>query len=213
MTPVDPQALLLYLKKLRRNHRIKTWAALIGGLILSLLGPMLITLSCLMISLSLIGSHGFWGTYWIITAITLPICFVIAYFVQGSVLERWVPDGDTLSGRFMRRIIAPNLILLEIANIGPRLLLWSANRFLGHNRVHGATPLRIAQCLSTLIKADGGISPAALLLPGESADRLEPLLAYLLYNGIVDLSKRGDRVWLISQVRRELNNQAGSRAR
>jgi hypothetical protein len=167
---------------------------------------MLITLSCLMISLSLIGSYGFWGTYCIIAAITLPIFFAMAYYIKGSVLERWVPDGDTLSGRFMRRTIAPNLIILEIANIGPRLVLWAISRFLGHNRVHGATPLRVAQCLATLKSANGGVSPAALLLPGEPADRLEPLLAYLLYNQLVDLSKRGDRVWLISHIRRDLEN-------
>jgi hypothetical protein len=210
MTPADPQKLLPYLKKLRRNHRIKTWSALIGGLLLSLVGPMLITLSCLIISLSLIGSHGFWGTYCIIAAITLPIFFLLAYYVNGSVLERWVPDGDTLSGRFMRRTIAPNLIILEIANIGPRLVLWAINRFLGHGRVRGATPLRVAQCLATLMNTDGGVSPASLLLPGEPADHLEPLLAYLLYNDIVDLSKRGDRVWLVSHIRRELEGHARS---
>jgi hypothetical protein len=203
---LDPQTLLPYLKKLRRNHRIKTWSALIGGVILPLVGPMLITLSFLMISLSLIGSYGFWGTYCIIAAVSLPICFLIAYLVRGSVLERWVPDGDTLSGRFMRRTIAPSLIILEIANIGPRLVIWSINRFLGHNRVLGATPLRVAQCLAMLMSANGGVNPAALLRPGEPADHLEPLLAYLLYNELVDLSKRGDRVWLISHIRNDLEN-------
>jgi hypothetical protein len=54
------------------------------------------------------------------------------------------------------------------------------------------------------MSTDSGISPAALLLPGEPADRLAPLLAYLLYHEIIDLSKQGDRVWLISHIRRDL---------
>ena len=204
MTPIDPQPIVVYLTKLRQWHRIKTFAALFGGAVLSLLGPLLFTLFFLMISLSLISSYGFWGTYWIIAAITLPICFILAYYLKGSVLERWVPDGDTLSGRFMRRIIAPTLVILEIANIGPRLVLWAIDRLRDQGRVRGATPERIAQCLATLMIAEGGIGPAELLLPGEPADRLEPLLAFLLYHGIVDLSKQGDRVWLVSHIRRQL---------
>jgi hypothetical protein len=204
----DPAVLLRFLTRLQRRQLLMTIAGLLGGAVLALLGPMLILLFYLLFSTTLMASYGFWGTYWIIAAVTLPIFFLMAFTLRGSVLERWVPDGDSLSGRFARRYIAPTLVILEIANAGPRLIIWAVERVLGHARVSGASPQRMASCLAILMQADGGISPLKLLLPGESPDCLEPLLAYLLYHGIIDLSKQGDRVWLVSHVRRELGKQS-----
>ncbi len=204
MNAADPDAIVAYLKKFRRIHSIKTYTALFGGAMLCFVGPLLFTVFFTFFSSMLIASYGFWGTYGIVAAVTLPICFLMAHTLRGSVLEHWVPDGDSLSGRLMRRTIAPTLILLEVANIGPRLILWAIDRMRDQDRVRGATLDRIAICLAELSRTDGGISPASLLLPGEPADRLEPLLAFLLYHGMIDLSRQGDRVWLVSHVRRQL---------
>jgi hypothetical protein len=173
---------------------------------------MLLTLFCLTLSLSLIASYGFWGAYGMIAAVSLPLFFLIAWKLRGSVLEHTVPDGDSLSGRFMQRWVAPLLIIVEIANIGPRLVIWAIERMRGHRRVRGMGLGRIAQAVEELTRAEQGISPAKLLFPGEPPKQLEPILAFLLYYEIVDLSKRGDRVWMLSTVRQRLESIARSAA-
>jgi hypothetical protein len=202
LTPVESRTLLPFLQKVQRKHQLESYAALFGGLILSLLGPLLLTFFCLLFSTTLIASYGFWGAYWIIAGVSLPIFYLIAYKLRGSVLEHMAPDGDSLSGRFMQRKVAPMLIIIEIANIGPRLVLWAIDRILGHRRVRGIGLGRIAQAVAELTTAHESISPAKLLFPDEPPKQLEPLLAYLLYHDIIDLSKRGDRVWLTSEFRR-----------
>jgi hypothetical protein len=203
-TDAETTAILRFLFRLRRKHLVQTYAGLIGGAMISLLGPLCILLTYLLFSMTLIASYGFWGAYLRVAAVTLPLFFLLAYWLRGSVLERWVPDGDTLSGRFMRRWIAPTLVILEIANSGPRMMIWAMDRLIGQHRVSGTPLPRIAQGVSALLKTDSSISPAALLLPGEPADQLELLLGFLLYYQIVDLSKQGDRVWIMSHQRREL---------
>jgi hypothetical protein len=205
MNSADPRVILPFLKQLQRKHQIQSYAGLIGGAVLCLLGPMLIMLFCLMFSTTLMFSYGFWGAYWIIAAISLPICFLIAYRLRGSVLENMAPDGDSLSGRFVQRKVAPLLVVLEIANIGPRLVIWAIGRIIGHRRVSKIGLGRIAQAVAELANTQDGIGPAKLVFPGESPKKLEPILAYLLYHEIVDLSKRADRVWLTSQFRRQLS--------
>jgi hypothetical protein len=189
---------------LHRRHIIQSWAGVIGGSILALLGPMCVLLFYLIFSMSLIASYGFWKSYSIIAGVTLPIFFLVAWRLRGSVLEHWIPDGDTLSGRFMRRTIAPALIILEIANIGPRLVIWGAERLLHQQKFTDAPLPRAANAIALLFKSDSGISPAALLNPGESADLLTPLLAFLMHHQLIDISKQGDRVWLTSQARSDL---------
>jgi hypothetical protein len=204
MTLVDPSTILPILKQLQRRHQLQSYAALVGGAILSLLGPLFVTLFFLLFSMTLIASYGFWGAYWIIAAVSLPIFFLIAWRLRGSVLESMAPDEDSFSGRFMQRKVAPILIIVEMANIGPRLVLWAVERMLGHRRVSGVGLGRIAQTVAELANSHESISPAKLLFPGESPKQLEPILAYLLYHEIVDLSKRADRVWLSSDFRRRL---------
>jgi len=207
MTSVEPRVILPFLKKLQLAHQLQTYAALLGGILLSLLGPLVVTLSFLLFSLGLILDHGFWGAYWIIAACTLPIFFGVAAWLRGSVLEHAVMETDSFTGIFVSRFLVKVLLIVEIANIGPRLVLWAIDRWRGQMRVRSTKLGRAAQCVAVLTKVDGGISPAKLLFPEESPDKLEPLLAFLLYHQIVDLSKQGDRVWLVSHVRRKLQGQ------
>jgi hypothetical protein len=202
--PVDPRVILPFLKKLQLTHEIHTYAALIGGMVLSLLGPMFVTLCFLIFSMSLILDQGFSGAYCIIAVFTLPIFFGIAAWLRGSVLEAAVTDSDSIGGIFFPRFFLRVLIVAEIANIGPRLVLWAVDRLPKQWRVRHTRLGRVAQCVATLTQSDGGISPVKLLYPEETPDALEPLLAFLLYHEVVDLSKQGDRIWLVSHIRRKL---------
>ena len=203
MKPINPRLILPYLHNLQRAHMLQSYAAFFGGAALSLIGPMLVTMSFLLLSLSLIADHGFWGAYWIIAGCTIPLFFFLAWSTRGSILEANL-DGDTSGGMFFGRMIVKWLIILEVANIGPRLVIWSIERFRGAHRVRRTKLGRVAQYVAMLAQANDSLKPAQLLFPEESADQLEPLLAFLLYHQIVDLAKRADRVWLSSIAREKL---------
>lgn len=207
MTPprgVDPAVIHLFLKRCEQNHWSKTYMALLGGALLALVGPMVITFSFLIVSMSMIMAYGFWLTYLMVAAVTLPIMFMIARYVQGSILESHLPDGDSAVGWFFRRRIAMFLIVLEIANIGPRLVLWGIEQMRERKRMGQADLDRLAEAVGVLSGTDGGIPTVKLLKTGESADHLVPLLAVLLYYGIADISKAGDRIWMSSDARRRM---------
>jgi hypothetical protein len=206
---IDPAIIHVFLKRCEQNHWSKTYMALLGGALLSMVGPLVITLSFLIISLSLIMTYGFWLTYLIIAVISLPIMFLVARYVQGSVLEHAIGDGDSVGRGFLAR----GLIIVEIANIGPRLVLWGIEQMRGRKRMGEVETARLAEAVATLSQTDGGIPVAQLLKPGESADHLAPLLAVLLYYDIADISKAGDRIWLSSVARQQIQAVASGRAR
>ena len=158
MKAIDSRVALAFLNHVQLMQRVKTCAAILGGAILSLVGPLLIELFFLLISTTLISSYGFFGTYKILGGVTLPIFYLVAYLLQGSVLERAVPDGETLSGRIMRRWVAPVLIILEIATVGPRLVLWGFRQVAGERRVHGASLERMAKCMGDTRRLRRGAS-------------------------------------------------------
>jgi len=208
MKPVAPLTILPLLKKMHRIHLAQTISALVGGIILSLLGPMIVTVSFLIFSLSLILDHGFWGAYWIIAAVTLPIFFGIAAWLRGSVLEHAVRDDDSIGGVIMGRFIARVLIVVEVANIGPRLTLWAIGRLRDTWRVRQVRLGRIAQCVATLAAAHTSIDPTQLLFPGEAPEQLPLMMRFLIFHQIADLSKTGDRVWITSWFRGRLEKAA-----
>jgi hypothetical protein len=83
------------------------------------------------------------------------------------------------------------------------MVIWSVGRIVGHRRIHSIGLGRIAQAVAELTRFGQGVKPSALLFPNESAKQLEPILAFLLYHEIVDLAKRGDRIWLTSEFVRK----------
>ncbi len=206
---VDPALVTAFLKRCEQNHRTKTYLAIGGGAILSLVGPMLITVSFLTISLPMILKFGFWGTYALVAAVSLPVLFLLAYSVKGSILENQMPDGDSFGGRFVQRRVVGILLIAEIANIGPRLVLWGVARLQGRKRMGQIDLDRLTQAVGVLAATDGGVGPVKLLQSGESADHLAPLLGLLLFYDIADISKAGDRVWLSSDARRKMLQTVG----
>jgi hypothetical protein len=45
MTPVEPRVILPFLKQLQLWHQVQSYIALVSGILLALVGPMLLTLS------------------------------------------------------------------------------------------------------------------------------------------------------------------------
>jgi hypothetical protein len=148
---------------------------------------------------------------WIIVAIvTLPFSFLIAHYLKGSILEATVPDSDFMESRVGARVVGPFLVVAEIANFGPRLVLYGIKTLRNRHWIGQAQPARIAAAVATMIAADKAIAPAKLLLPGETADDLDPIMAFLLYHELADMSKTGDRMWLSTEGKRKLGLTPGA---
>jgi hypothetical protein len=200
--PIDEALIASFMHRQSDLQKRLMAGAIAGGIALCLFAVLVITLLVFM----LIGPVGesFVLTYLVVAVVSLPISFVIAHYLKGSILEATVPDSDLLSNRMMSRTVGVPLVVAEIANFGPRLVLYGVKTLRGRRWIVPPDPGRIATAIAMLVAADSALSPGKLLLPGETADDLEPLLAFLLYHELVDLSKNGDRLWLTTEGKRKL---------
>ena len=200
---VDHAAAMAMLLRQEQTHRNSVTSAVAGGAVLCLLMVLVAAvLYCVVSLFSTIGGWGFAVTYLIVGAVVLPVLFVVAAKFQPMPAD---PAGGGLLSDRGRDEDHPLRVLGERVNLGPRLVLWGIDQARFKRSAFG--PLehdRLAAALVTLAAADGGLSPAKLLLPGESADQLQPLLAVLLHHEWADLSKSADRVWLTTEGKKKL---------
>ena len=202
---IDPELVSAALAQLEKEHRSRAWAAVLGGSILCGLSVLILTIVYYLFSgFAPISGTGFKGTYLTVGMICLPLLFLLAAKMPGSVLEQTVPGSDLLEGRFLGRQLTMGLVVVEMANIGPRLTLWGVVQLRARSAFGAVTRDRTAAALALLADANTAVLPVRLLLPGEPAERLEPLLGVLLYHDLVDLSKKADRVWITSEGKRKL---------
>jgi hypothetical protein len=106
--------------------------------------------------------------------------------------------------------VGPVLVVAEIANFGPRLILYGVKTLRNRHWIGQPQPVRIAAAVAAMVAADKAIPPAKLLLPGETADDLDPVMAFLLYHELADMSKTGDRMWLTTEGKRKLGLTPGA---
>ena len=201
---VDQATVMDMLDRVEHTHRNNATAAVAGGAVLCLVSVLLLTILYYLLAFGGIGDLGFKWTYVIVGLVSLPLLFLIAFKLQGSVLEATVPGSTLLESRIIGQQVVPLLVVGEMANVGPRLVLWGISQLRGRSAFGTMQHERLAAALLTLIEADGGVSPAKLLLPGESADALEPMLGSLLYFELADIGKKGDRVWVTTEAKKKL---------
>ena len=199
---IDPNVVLATLDRIEQTHRSNAWAAIAGGVVLCAFSVLLLCVFYVVISWSWIVN--FKVTFLLFAVLFLPLLFLLAIKVQGSVLEATVPGSDLLQTRIIGGRVVGVLFIAEMANVGPRLTLWGISQVRGRSAFGTLPHDRVAAALLTLADADTGISPAKLLLPGESADMLEPILGTLLYFDLADISKNADKVWITTEAKKKL---------
>jgi hypothetical protein len=203
-----------YVRARENRLGVTTGALLALGVPLSLIGPLLITLLVWAYAISHRHVLHFWPTFWVVTLVSLPLMFAFAAALKGGVLDRAVDAGfggaDTMIGRYAQRRAALPLVLAEVANIGPRMVVHGLRRLRERRRAGSIDIDRCAAAVVMLMKADGGVPPVQLLNPGERPDVLEPLLGVLMFHEVADVSAKGDRVWVRSDVREALMKRVNS---
>ena len=212
---IEPATVQAALDHIDVTYRSNAWTAVLGGVTLCLIPPLLLTLMYLVLAHGTIGGWGFQVTYLIMAVLGLPALFLLALRVQRPFPGPTTPaseqirvrrdDADEDSSNDDTVVLARRAAVWgEWANVGPRLVLWGAGRVRAPSAFGTVPHARVVAALITLAEAGGAVSPAKLLQPGESADALEPLLGVLLYHELADLSKRADRVWITTEAKRKL---------
>ena len=204
---IDAPTVLDALARMEVSHRNTAWAAVAGGAGLSLAVVLgIAVLYCTFSGFSTIGGWGFTVTYLVMAVVFLPILFLLAAKFQQGPPDPSGGGGTMLTTASLEDDDTPPLHkLADRANAGPRYVLWGVDQLRHERSAFGAVSHeRVAAALLTLVTADGGVSPAKLVLPGESADHLEPVLAVLLHHDLTGLSKAGDRIWITTAAKRKL---------
>ncbi len=199
---IDHDQVMAMLAKVEETHRNNAWAGIAGGAALCGVSVLILTTFYFLITFAWIVS--FKVTYLVVGVVCLPGLFWVAHKLKGSILEATVPGSDLLQTRIVGRRVIPLLVVAEMANIGPRLVLWGVSQIRGRTAFGAIPPERVGAAVATLMAADAGISPAKLIQPGETADQLEPLLGVLLYYELADISKNADKVWITTEAKKKM---------
>lgn len=204
---LDPAVALELMQQHERKYQIKAWTALLVGILLVPLGPLIINSLIWMMyqgtNVIFRGKFdkgfGFWKTYWIVAVISLPILFLLAWLIEGSPVEA-AAEGDSV----VWGAASVPLALVELGNIGPRLIFSSVRRRRRRRELGHADLQRLSMMVARLAECEEAVPPTILLQQGETRELLPQVLPLLQFYELVDVSKKGDRVWLHSVAKRRL---------
>jgi hypothetical protein len=123
----------------------------------------------------------------------------------GSELLRGTSSPNSYGELEMMQMKAWWVFWMELALIGPRLVLGAADCMRGQPRGDPATRAIAAAILVRLLDADEGIVIRDLIGPDYSGADVLRAVKFLEAQDWVDLSGKRDRVWLTSMARNTLN--------
>src|SRR5690606_30450861 len=104
----------------------------------------------------------------------------------------------------MNQAAASGAMITEAFCFGPRMV-WQGMDGL-RSRPLGESALldRAAEVVHTLLRGDEGVCPTALLRAGETLADLTPVVRYLEQHEWVGVASRRNRLWLLTDARRDL---------
>jgi hypothetical protein len=116
------------------------------------------------------------------------------HFYSASSYGEWESRQSMAAGAAYAEILlfAPRQVFSAIAGIRQRVHITS-------DELH-----RASEIVRALQLADGGVPIAQLRRGEESKESLRRILRYLQFHDWIDISKKGDRAWLISTARKRL---------
>ena len=136
----------------------------------------------------------------------LPFLFLYAAWRQGSFLEEGIEriDDSTVAGVWAGPYLGCALSLLDVANIGPQLIVQGIRRW-WRRRSIGPVDLDIAaRAVATLAIANEGLEPNQLFPADQRSEKFSAALAFLFFHRIADYSSDGKKVWICSDAKKEL---------
>jgi hypothetical protein len=195
------------LKKLDSGFRGRWFALLILGAIVSMIGPVIFGSLYWMrqfgryrVSLH----HSWWWHVGFVCLWFLPILFFVEWITRGKMLENTVEQTSDM-GRFLAGRAVAGAVFVEICLWGPRMVTGGVRKQFGLARHRHADRALAAAMVAELLNRGDGLPIGELFALAQNRDdAFSESLAYLMFHDIVDISKNGDRVWLLSEGKKSL---------
>ena len=193
---------------------------LVIGLPCLLIGPIVLSAIYFMLAVIWFGAYSYWSLiFWSSVVLVIPLLFWTEIRAHGTYFTDTVreanPDGNNPTnyvllgelGMLTAFIVNPRLSasgLVELFLFGPRMILEAITSLRRVNALRQVDRGRAVNVLADLLAHSTGSELRVLLHENETLASLLPVVAYLLYYQWVDISKTGDRVWVLSDARSSL---------
>jgi hypothetical protein len=217
---IDPALLKRILTRLR-NRQAGFWfrilAKLAVGIPLSFIGPAL--LACIINAALLrarVHDPPAWITlFWISCLIVIPILYFVEWYHHGDFFLDTARSQGITSGSYFTAFVsysnwryrnseALGAFYTELLLFAPKQVFSAVADFRQRIDLTGDQMHRAAQVVADLSTSDTSLPIAQLHRSGESNESLRLILQYLQFHDWIDISKSGDRAWLLTTARKNL---------
>lgn len=206
----DDARLVHLLRRRDATFTLRLAGMLALGLLLSLVGPLLLTGLVRGVLRRAGGPDVLWPLLLTCaTLVGLPLLLALARRERGNPfldeLCNYGSAGSDSYGEFrLRGNVGSLAVAFDLVLLGPRLLLDGAARWGERARAGRPNLHRAAQVVAHLYAAGQGVEVRALRRPDESMDDLRHTLAYLHLHDWLDVSADRRRTWLCSRARERM---------
>jgi hypothetical protein len=198
------------LKKLDASFRGRWLALLFVGALVSMIGPVIFG-SAMWIRQYRAGGvgigivqHAWWWHLGMVCLWFLPILFLVEWLTRGKLMEDTVAEAGDMP-RFIGGRMVAGAFFVEMCLWGPRMVTSGVRKQIGLTSHRHADRTLAASMLAELLNRGEGMPTGDLyVLAKNDGDAFESSLAYLMFHELVDISKSGDRVWLLSEGKKTL---------
>ena len=214
----DPRLALIesHLRRREAGFWARIVVKLATGLPVLLVGPLIggIIIQGLLFLAKSSWQPGYLACYGIACLILIPILFLIEIQSRGefylSEARFYHSPGETPMTSLHytgggHSDMEVGLAYVEVLLFAPRQILSAITDLRQRTPISGEELIRAAQIVRALEIADGGVEISKLLRADESQESFARVLRYLQFYDWIDLSKKRDRAWLISNAKKWLD--------
>ncbi|MEA2709530.1 MAG: hypothetical protein QOF78_2131 [Phycisphaerales bacterium] len=204
------QTVLPKLTKIDTGFRGRWFALILAGAIVSMFGPIIFGSAIWLRQFrgAGVGIGEKYHSWWWVVGMTclwfLPILFFIEWITRGKLLDSAVEDVGDMP-RFVAHRAVAGAFFVELCLWGPRMVTGGVRKQIGLTTHRHADRTLAAAMLAELLNHGEGMPIGKLYVLAKNDDHaFSTTLAYLMFHDLVDVSKKGDRVWLLSEGKRTL---------
>jgi hypothetical protein len=189
-------------------------AALAGGTILSMLGPIIAFGIVCLVAVKNGGTVPGWAGFWLTTAIVLPLTIAVGYSYRGGLTAsaaEGASDWDSPLTYGMRGRAMAGLLVIDVILVVASLAGFGIRRLRTWGELEKVSRSRAAELLAQLFLQEQGQPFSSLMRPGEAWEEFRLTVDYLLLHELVGASQKRKVLWLSSDARAMLEATVGGR--
>lgn len=200
-----------------RERQLGMWLRLLAGLPASFLAPFILASVAFAVAQRFHVALDFWPMFALLAAVLLPLIYWRARLHRTDFFHEAAADqGVNIAGAYradsygeleLRQNYLSIAAWQELFFWGPYLVLEALGTWRADQSVLLANRQRAVQIIRELLAQETGVAPATLRQRDEPDAQFGRALSYLAKNDWIDLPRRRDRVWLLTEARERLNQR------